>query len=1047
MLDAFHAFGSNLLPIAAHNIKNFESQRWQTLISFNTQRRLLLTGTPLQNNLMELWSLLHFLMPHVFTDRKQFSYWFSNPLDNIIEGNSKRNDDLINRLHGIIRPFVLRRLKKDVEKQLPGKYEHIIKCQLSRRQMFLYEEFMARSSTRKAVSGGNFMGMMNVLMQLRKVCNHPDLFEPRSVTTPFVMEPLSMCTPSCVVHAVEPKFALDQLSPFLLWPLWSMGLGTLSVEESTSVDQILAGQLAEHMTPESMITDSVTDDDLVEPFPPLGFDDGLSSFLSSIRVSEKHERVSRAQFVGGVNKRRCETLVFPYSDRLRQAVSVDLGLSSLPLTDDLTVPQIAATPMQLLAMRKSQEDRAMALDEIAEKFIFCVPKAGTHKPVLFSRKTDSTSLISEKTLAVKTSTALENYFAPFKKATSRLTMCFPDKKLVQFDAGKLQTLATLLRELKHRGHRVLIFTQMSKMLDVLEAFLNLNGHTYLRLDGATDVDRRQRLMDRFNSDSKIFCFILSTRSGGLGINLTGADTVVFYDSDWNPAMDAQAQDRYAQNEFQLTFVLTPDLTSLADSVTCTRAHRIGQTREVHIYRMITEHTIEENILTKAKQKRNLDFLVMDEGKFHAITPNESTVDDAATEGDTFTKDKLQSILGLHAENDEFANPNIVDTMSKDQLESAMAALEDEDDVKAMQNSRQEAAEALQEFDESIPDKQDGMAPDGTKKEEEKEELTTSKKKKLSTSSVDSVFTDNTKLKQDDASDDEKKMEQEFAQWQIRVGMDANTIHESLNPLERFGLHIKEHIDPYYSKYFWAEQQRLQTSSMNNEWDIEEIERKKVLEEQKAFEDGDLLATFPEPESLPHLRQLYIREKARLRSDTMRRKLTGQNWTTKLDERSGNAFWYNTDTGEALVDKPPVLKMLKAEEVARTYGWSALPHKPLVHIMDYLIPYPERVKCAVTCSKWKSAATDASFVLHVWPVELGALVMDVNKLGRNHFRTIADANRAALPGDSIGKISFLCSPVTSAVSSLTNTSPLAPSIKNWAMDITSLTTQALSSTSR
>ena len=101
----------------AQNIKNFQSQRWQTLINFNTQRRLLLTGTPLQNNLMELWSLLHFLMPHVFRSRKEFSYWFSNPMNNIIEGNTSRSDDLISRLHGIIRPFVLRRLKKDVESQ------------------------------------------------------------------------------------------------------------------------------------------------------------------------------------------------------------------------------------------------------------------------------------------------------------------------------------------------------------------------------------------------------------------------------------------------------------------------------------------------------------------------------------------------------------------------------------------------------------------------------------------------------------------------------------------------------------------------------------------------------------------------------------------------------------------------------------------------------------------------------------------------------------------------------------------------------------------
>ena len=83
---------------------------------------------------MELWSLLHFLMPHIFRSRKEFSYWFSDPMNSIVEGGSRRNNDLINRLHGIIRPFVLRRLKKEVEKQMPGKFEHIVKCQMSRRQ-------------------------------------------------------------------------------------------------------------------------------------------------------------------------------------------------------------------------------------------------------------------------------------------------------------------------------------------------------------------------------------------------------------------------------------------------------------------------------------------------------------------------------------------------------------------------------------------------------------------------------------------------------------------------------------------------------------------------------------------------------------------------------------------------------------------------------------------------------------------------------------------------------------------------------------------------
>lgn len=124
-------------------------------------------------------------------------------------------------------------------------------------------------------------------------------------------------------------------------------------------------------------------------------------------------------------------------------------------------------------------------------------------------------------------------------------------------SGKLQVLDILLQRLKTELHRVLIFTQMTKMLNILEAFLNYHGHRYLRLDGTTKVEQRQFLMDRFNADKRIFVFILSTRSGGIGVNLTGADTVIFYDSDWNPTMDAQAQDR---------------------------CHRIGQTRDVHIYR-------------------------------------------------------------------------------------------------------------------------------------------------------------------------------------------------------------------------------------------------------------------------------------------------------------------------------------------------------------------------------------------------------------------------------------------------------------------------------
>ena len=141
---------------------------------------------------------------------------------------------------------------------------------------------------------------------------------------------------------------------------------------------------------------------------------------------------------------------------------------------------------------------------------------------------------------------------------------FPDKKIAIYDSGKLNSLISLLKKLKSEGHKVIIFTQMSKMLDIFEFALNTYSFTYVRLDGSTRPEMRQKVVERFNNDPKIFCFVSSTRSGGIGLNLTGADTVVFYDTDWNPAMDRQAQDR---------------------------CHRIGQTRNVTIYRLIAEHTI------------------------------------------------------------------------------------------------------------------------------------------------------------------------------------------------------------------------------------------------------------------------------------------------------------------------------------------------------------------------------------------------------------------------------------------------------------------------
>ena len=121
---------------------------------------------------MELWSLMHFLMPSVFQSQREFKEWFSVPVESMMEGKAQLNTQLIGRLHTILRPFILRRLKSAVATQLPAKHEHVVTCRLSKRQRQYYEDFMAASDTRRVLSSGNFIGMMNVLMQLRKVRPH-----------------------------------------------------------------------------------------------------------------------------------------------------------------------------------------------------------------------------------------------------------------------------------------------------------------------------------------------------------------------------------------------------------------------------------------------------------------------------------------------------------------------------------------------------------------------------------------------------------------------------------------------------------------------------------------------------------------------------------------------------------------------------------------------------------------------------------------------------------------------------------------------------------
>ena len=170
-----------------------------------------------------------------------------------------------------------------------------------------------------------------------------------------------------------------------------------------------------------------------------------------------------------------------------------------------------------------------------------------------------------------------------------------DFERLVFDCGKLKLLDNLLKKLFIENHRCLIFCQMTKMIDILEEYMLKRKFTYFRLDGSTESKDRRDMVTEFQRNGDIFCFLLSTRAAGLGINLTAADTVIFYDNDWNPTNDSQATDR---------------------------AHRIGQTKEVNVYRLVTQNTIEERILERAKQKQNVQSTVYSGTKPEMFTKKE-----------------------------------------------------------------------------------------------------------------------------------------------------------------------------------------------------------------------------------------------------------------------------------------------------------------------------------------------------------------------------------------------------------------------------------------
>lgn len=661
----------------AHNIKNFRSQRWQALLTFKTRARLLLTGTPLQNNLTELWSLLFFLMPsdedgagiEGFADLRNFSEWFRRPVEQILEHGRETMDDeakqIVTKLHTVLRPYLLRRLKADVEKQMPAKYEHVIYCRLSKRQRYLYDGFMSRAQTKETLSSGNYLSIINCLMQLRKVCNHPDLFETRQISTSFVMSTSLATDYETKEHLVRRRLLYQH--PFDNLDLEFLNLAPVFRED---LSKRLVQDTSRIMAFEPL--KALRERQYLRTNWQMGFDGSsirstLESMENIARKNRMNELESTLYFesnrhgrrpVWGKNLIDFLTIEKPYN-----------GFSTRGSVQVSKLEQLANQSSVLASMINSIEDRALSMEGYIQRFA-CVTPAATATGTTEAAITPLETRYFDRNMKY-------HQYDPFHEAQMRLSIAFPDKRLLQYDCGKLQQLDKLLRKLQAGGHRALIFTQMTKMLDILEQFLNIHGHRYLRLDGTTKVEARQMLTDRFNNDNRILAFILSTRSGGLGINLTGADCVIFYDLDWNPAMDKQCQDR---------------------------CHRIGQTRDVHIYRFVSEYTIESNILRKANQKRMLDDVVIQEGAFTTDYVNKVQVNDIIDEAPD-AQDEASKAMDRVLDNRGGGTARV--------FEQA----EDKEDIDAAKNAQKEMEHAddgdFEERSASQTPAQPGAKQDGT----------------------------------------------------------------------------------------------------------------------------------------------------------------------------------------------------------------------------------------------------------------------------------------------------------------------------------------------
>ena len=595
----------------AQAIKSSGSARWRTLLNFHCRNRLLLTGTPIQNNMQELWALLHFIMPSLFDSHDEFSDWFAKDIESHAQSNTKLNEDQLKRLHVILKPFMLRRVKKHVQKELGDKIEKDVACELTYRQRALYANlrnkinFMDLLDT-VADRTDDVTNLMNLVVQFRKVCNHPSLFASADISSPLALARFADCASFVREgHDVRVAYSTRALIDYDLPRVLCGPDGRLDVPGPRNPRAGFEGRYLDHLmniwTPEH-IRERERDRD---GFAWLRFAD--TSVGEACRAG-RDGLFDRA--VALRNKK-------PYLGRMNAIYDEEADAGFTPATALFNIVErnnrqpladlcLDGRMSSLLNVSRASWDRSgfQTMEQCARPAASAPPiaiscsnqdAAAETQRTFFNREVRQALYPlsirdEERLLEQRVSPALypaaDMLPRPLSDRTRYTHIQVPSMRRFVSDCGKLARLDALLAELKAGGHRALVYFQMTRMMDLMEEYMTYRGYRYLRLDGSTKLeDRRDRVHD-FQTRPDIFVFLLSTRAGGLGINLTSADTVIFYDSDWNPTIDSQAMDR---------------------------AHRLGQTRQVTVYRLITHGTVEERIRKRALQKEEVQRVVIQGG--------------------------------------------------------------------------------------------------------------------------------------------------------------------------------------------------------------------------------------------------------------------------------------------------------------------------------------------------------------------------------------------------------------------------------------------------